>query len=266
MLAVATTEPELSRLEARLSEFGLRSFIVAEPSRSRRVALATFVDGAATARIAATLRIEGLMAVTRPDGGAALSAWLRDTRPVTVRARLTVCLAWSEHDRTDLPGLLEIGPGGFGSGHHPTTLMLLEGLADRIEGGERVLDVGCGSGVLGLGALRLGAAAGLGIDLKPEAVEAARRNAELNGMMERFDASASPLEQIADRFDTVVANVARAGIVSLAPQLLARLAPGGWLAVSGITPGQCEQVGAFLRPLEEEGRRVEGDWASLVFS
>ena len=77
---------------------------------------------------------------------------------------------------------IELGLGGFGNGSHPTTRMLVDELIERICGSERVLDVGCGSGVLGLCALRLGAAQVVAVDIKPEAVEATRRNAALNGL------------------------------------------------------------------------------------
>lgn len=266
MLAVATTQLELPAVRTQLAELGMRSFSLVAPSDVRRVVLARFDDPAATERTAAALRAAGLMAVTRPDGGAALDAWFRDTRPVTVDERLTVCMAWSEHDRTTLTGLIELGPGGFGNGRHATTLMLLEELAERIKGGERLLDVGCGSGVLALGGLQLGAAAAVAFDRKPAAIEATRRNAELNGMAELLESTATPLEDLGGGYDVVVANVARAGIVSLAPDLVASVGPGGWLAVSGITPAQCEPVAEFLRPLNEIGRRTYGEWASLVFS
>ena len=200
----------------------------------------------------------------RPDRGVALDAWRRATRPLVIDGRVSVCPVWSEHERRGLPGLVELGFGGFGNGHHPTTRLMLDELVKRVGGGERVLDVGCGSGVLALASLTSGAGRSVGVDLKAEAVEAARRNAALNGLADRLQATTDPLDRLADDFDIVVANIARAGIVALADQLVDRLAPGGWLAVSGISPGQITQVGGFLRPLVEVDRRVSGDWALLV--
>lgn len=239
---------------------------VVEPSATRTVLLASLLDSSSTEKAAVALRSAGEMAVTRPDGGAALRAWIRDTEPTIIGGRCTVCLAWSEHDRQDLPEVVELGPGGFGSAHHPTTRMLLEELAERIVGGERVLDVGCGSGVLAIVGLRLGAEAAIGVDLKKEAVAAARRNASLNGFADRFEATAEPLTEIHGDFDVVVANIAREGIVSVAAELVACRRDGGWVGVSGITSAQADQVGEFLRPLDEVGSRADGDWASLVFS
>ncbi len=264
-VSVATTEGGLGAACDRLRALGAHAVEVVAPGDVRRVVLAAMDEGSEAGLVAA-LRAEGLTAVMRPDGGAALQKWLRDTRPVTVDGRLSVCRAWSEHDRSDLPGLIELGPGGFGDGRHPTTRQILEELADRIGGGERVLDVGCGSGILGLCALKLGAASVTAVDVKPEAVEAARRNARLNGMGRHLEVALARLEDIDDRFDVVLANIARAGIVELASELVSHTAPGGWLAVGGISPSQCVQVVDFLKPLVEVSRRASGDWSTLVLS
>ncbi len=212
------------------------------------------------------LRAEGLAAVTKPQGGAALERWVSDTRPVCFGGRLTVCPAWSEHDRRDWPGLIELGFGGFGNGRHPTTRQMIEVLLERITGGERVLDVGCGSGILGLCALRLDAARVVAVDVADEAVQAARRNAAINSVDSQLEATLAPLAEVEGRFDAVVANIARAGVAALAEELVSHTAPGGWLAVGGISPSQCSQAAGFLSPLVEVERRTEGEWSTLVLS
>lgn len=266
MISVATTEAGLAGMCERLRALGVRSMDVVAPGDARRVVLAALDDQRGEAGLVASLRADGVMAVTRPEAGAALQKWLRDTRPITFDGRLSVCRAWSEHDRADLPGLIELGPGGFGDGRHPTTGQMIEVLTERIAGAERVLDVGCGSGILGLCALKLDAAAVVAVDIDPDAVAAAQRNAELNGMGSRFVATQSPARDVDGTFDAVVANIARAGIVELAPELVARVSPDGWLAVGGISPSQCSQVAGFLRPLAEVGRRTSGEWATLVLA
>ena len=130
--------------------------------------------------------------------------------------------------------VVELGLGGFGNGAHPTTAPARRRAVGRMHGGERVLDVGCGSGVLGLSALRLGAAHVMAVDIKPDAVEATRRNAALNGMDDRLEARPAALAEIDDAFDIVVANIGRAGIVELAPDLVRLVSPAGWLAVAGL--------------------------------
>ena len=206
----------------------------------------------------------GQLAVTRPEGGAQLDGWMQHTLPVKFGERLSVCFAWSEHDRSDLSGLIELGPGGFGNGRHPSTRLLVEQLLAKVLGGERVLDVGCGSGVLGLCALALGASRVVAVDIKPDAVDATRRNAALNGLDERVEATLAPLGEIEDTFDVVVANIGRAAIVEFAPQLVQLVAPGGWLAVSGISASQCSLVVGFLHPLTEVERQTSGEWSALV--
>jgi ribosomal protein L11 methyltransferase len=263
IVVIATTAAGVARLRCRLGSHETR---VVAPSATRRVVLVGVRDEAEAERLAGTLRADGELAVTRPDDGVRLEAWRRHTRPLTFGGRLSVCFAWSEHDRRGLPGLLELGPGGFGSGEHPTTRLLLEALVDRIRGGERVLDVGCGSGVLGLGAVRLGAACVVALDVKPAAVEATRRNAAINGMADRVEATVRPPDALDGAFDVIVANVGRAAVVELAPALVGLLASGGWLAVSGISPPQCSLVANFLQPLVEVDRRTSGEWAAVVLT
>jgi ribosomal protein L11 methyltransferase len=266
IVVVATTADEVAGVQARLGEDGMRSVRVMAPSDARRLVLGSADDDGEAERLATALRAEGQLAVTRPDGGARLEAWMRHTRPITFAARLGVCFVWSEHERENLATLIELGPGGFGNGEHPSTGLVIEELLGRIRGGERVLDVGCGSGVLGLCALGLGASHVVAIDIKADAVEATRRNAALNGMDRRVEATLAPLEEIDDTFDVVVANVGRAALVELAPELVQRVAPGGWLAVSGISPSQCSLVADFLGPLVELDRRTSGEWSAVVLA
>ena len=266
MIAVATSEDELVGMCDRLQTLGAPACDVVAPGGTRRVVLAVVDNEQSEAGLVESLRDEGAMAVTRPNGGAALQAWFRDTRPLTFGGRLSVCHAFSEHDRSDLVGLIELGSGGFGSGHHPTTHQMIEALVKRISGGERVRDVGCGSGILGLCALKLGAANVVAVDVKPDAVEATKRNAGINAMGGRIQASLAALGEIDGTFDVVVANIARAGIVELASELISHVSPGGWLAVGGISPSQCSQVVDFLSPLVEVERRTSGEWSSLVLA
>ncbi len=270
VIVVATNEDGVADVQARLGELGARTAEVVAPDSARRLVLATVDDEREAWRLTAALRAQGLLAVTRPDSGAGLEAWRRDTRPLTfgdsLGDRLSLCHAWSEHERADLPGLIELGPGGFGSGRHPATRLVVEELLGRITGGERILDVGCGNGVLGLCALRLGASRVVAVDIKADAIEATRRNAALNGMDRQLEATLAPLSEIAGAFDVVVANISRAAVVALAPELVQHVAPGGWLAVSGISPPQCTLVGGFLRPLVELERRTAGEWSTVVLT
>jgi ribosomal protein L11 methyltransferase len=267
IVVLATTEEKLPVATARLRELGVTATEVVAPSEERRLLLAPVDDESEGARVVARLRGEGWLAVLRPAGGAPLGAWTRHTLPISIGARLTVCFAWSEHDRRGLPNVVELDPGGgFGAGGHPSTQLLLEELAGRIRGGERVLDVGCGSGVLALCALRLGASSAVGVDIEAGAIEATRRNAALNGFGRRVEAALVPLVEIKGVFDVVVANIGRATLVELAPDLMARLSPSGWLAVSGISPAQCSLAAALLRPLQVLEYRTCDEWSAVVLA
>jgi ribosomal protein L11 methyltransferase len=267
IVVLATTEDELPRASALLREVGLTAAEVVAPGDGRRLLLAPVDDESEAARLVDRLRAGGGLAVARPSGGARLEAWTRHTRPIVIGERLALCFAWSEHDRRGVPNVVEFDPGGgFGTGEHPATRFVLEELALRITGGERVLDVGCGSGVLGLCALRLGASTAVAVDIQAQAIEATRRNAALNGFDRRVEARLDPLDEIEGVFDVVLANVGRAAIVELAPELVTRVSPGGWLAVSGFSPSQCSLVAGFLRPLHVLERRSCDEWSAVVLA
>jgi ribosomal protein L11 methyltransferase len=212
------------------------------------------------------LREQGWSAAQRPsDDDPWIFAWRTRTQPVTIGDhRLVVALPWAEFDRSAVP-FIEIDPGGaFGAGTHPTTHLLLDALATRLRGGETVLDVGCGSGVLAIAALRLGAASAVGIDLEPAAVAATRANAERNGLGQHVTAAATPLSEIDGAFDIVLANIGLHVLVELASDLERCLAPGGWLGLSGISPAQASSLSHALRSTRVVATPQLDDWAALV--
>src|SRR4051794_14992860 len=264
MVVVATTPDEVVAVRARLAELGAPRADVVAVSDVRTLVLAPVKDDCAAERLVAILRGEGQLVVARPDDGARLAAWTQHTHPLVFGGGITVCFAWSEHDRRGLPPVIELGAGGFGNGEHPATRLVVDMLVERIAGGEHVLDVGCGGGVLGLCAIGLGASDVVAVDIKPQAVEATRRNAALNRMESRLDARVAPLSEIQRSFDIVVANVGRGAIVEIAPELIRLVSGTGWLAVSGISASQCEQVVGFLGPLVELERRTSGEWSCVV--
>ena len=176
--------------------------------------------------------------------------WVRLTQsqfdPIRINDRLWIVPSW--HAAPDPHAInLVLDPWlAFGTGSHPTTFLCLEWLCASLRGGESVLDYGCGSGILGIAAARLGAARVLGMDIDPNALAAARDNAGTNDVALELQHSEDPLE---DRFDIVVANILTNPLCVLAPAIAARLARGGRIALSGVLAAQAEQVIAAYAPL-----------------
>lgn len=211
------------------------------------------------------LRGRGWPAVVRPLGGGHLAAWHANTRPVIVAGRLWVCFPWTELDRSRAPLLVEIDPGSaFGAGGHPTTRLLLGELVQRVQGGESVLDVGCGSGVLSVSAARLGAGSVLAVDVDDGAMAATRANAVRNHVAATVVAAATPVAELAGRFDVIVANIAAATLVELAAPLQSLLAPNGWMGLSGLSPAQVSVVAAAYPRTRVVTTPTDDDWAAVV--
>ena len=177
--------------------------------------------------------------------------------PIRVSRRLWVVPSWSDPPDPDAVNLI-LDPGlAFGTGSHPTTRLCLRWLEQRVAGGETVLDYGCGSGILAIAALKLGAGRVVGVDIDPDAVAIAATNARRNGVVGEFFGGGSVPALTAH---LVVANILANPLKVLAPLLVERCRHGGHLALSGILAEQTEEVAdsyaawvAFAVPQEEEG-------------
>ncbi|MCX7148088.1 MAG: 50S ribosomal protein L11 methyltransferase, partial [Rhodocyclales bacterium] len=176
--------------------------------------------------------------------------WVRLTQsqfdPIRVNERLWIVPSW--HAAPDANAInLVLDPGlAFGTGSHPTTFLCLQWLSDILRGGETVLDYGCGSGILGIAAAKLGAGSVLGVDIDDNALIAARDNAANNNVTLGLRHSREKLDE---RFDIVVANILTNPLCVLAPLLAGRVAPGGRIALSGVLAAQAELVIAAYAPL-----------------
>ncbi len=176
--------------------------------------------------------------------------WVRLTQsqfePIPVGSGLWIVPTW--HELPDPHAInLRIDPGqAFGTGSHPTTLLCLQWLLAHRPLHERLLDYGCGSGILTLAAALLGAPAPIGVDIDPVAVATARDNALRNNV----DIAFYEPDQLADDivFDGIVANILTNPLIVLAPLLLQRLRPGGWLTLSGVLATQAHLVCAAYAP------------------
>ena len=165
--------------------------------------------------------------------------------PIRIADRLWIVPTWHQPPDPAATNLI-LDPGmAFGTGSHPTTRLCLEWLAESIRGGESVLDYGCGSGILGIAALKLGAGRTVGADVDERALEAAVANAAANGAPLQV---VSSRRSLTDCFDIVVANILTNPLCLLAPLLAGRVAAGGALILSGILETQAEQVIAAYAP------------------
>jgi ribosomal protein L11 methyltransferase len=192
--------------------------------------------------------------------GAWLDAWREFAAPVRA-GRMVVVPAWIEPPATGPEDVvLEIDPGRvFGHGGHPTTRLLLEELDRRITGGESVLDVGTGSGVLAVAAARLGAGRVVGIDIDPECVPVTLANAERAGVT--VEVSTTPLPEVEGTFDVVLANIGADVLKELAPLLQAR---GRTLLLSGLLVDRIDDVASAYAGTATASM-LDG-WAALTIS
>ena len=180
--------------------------------------------------------------------------------------RLIIAPSWIEYAARDGEIVLRIDPGmAFGTGQHQTTAMCLRALERHVRGGETVLDLGCGSGILALAAGRLGAGRVIAIDNDEQAVKATRENAAINGATVEVREGTLSTEAT-DAVDLLVANISAITLERLAPALAAAVKPGGLL----ITSGFLEEAVADLRnAFETAGFSIEdelqdGQWRTLI--
>jgi len=192
--------------------------------------------------------------------------WRKGFGPQRIGSRLLLHPSWEPVEGGPNDVVLEIDPeNAFGSGDHETTRLVL-GLLDRhVREGARVLDVGCGSGILSIAAVRLGARSSVGVDVEEDAVTVSRRNARLNGVASSVEFSTTRLQRVEGDFDLVVANIETRVLVHMPAALQARMAPGGTLILSGILNREREELLAAYSELHLDDVVEEGEWCACVF-
>ncbi len=181
--------------------------------------------------------------------------------PIHITDRLWIVPSW--HDAPSAEAInIVLDPGmAFGTGSHPTTRLCLQWLCEHLPAGASVLDYGCGSGILGIAAARLGATDVLGVDIDEKALEAAAYNASRNQVSLRLQHSRETLNAC---FDVVVANILTNPLCVLAPLLCARIRPGGRIILSGVLEHQSAQVIEAYAPfLPLHVGDVHEGWARL---
>jgi len=182
--------------------------------------------------------------------------------------------SWRQYEPQSGDIVIELDPGmAFGTGQHPTTRLCLAALEDCLRAGTSVLDLGCGSGILAVAAVKLGCGQVWAVDTESVAVEATRANAARNRVAKRVHCQggslgdAWPFEQAADAlFDLIVANISAGVLSELAPSIATALRPGGTFIGSGIIGERLDEVlvASAAAGLSVEEIRADGDWRAVI--
>jgi ribosomal protein L11 methyltransferase len=193
--------------------------------------------------------------------------WLKDFRPMRFGRRLWICPGGQRpalDAAADAPCLIELDPGlAFGTGTHPTTALCLEWLDSAPLHGRFVVDYGCGSGVLAIAALKLGAAAALAVDIDPQALLATRENAARNQVSEHLTVAVPEVAPRAQA-EILLANILAEPLMELAPAFAARVAAGGSIVLSGILRSQAAPVASrYAAWFDMAPATIRDDWALL---
>ena len=201
-------------------------------------------------------------------GDAWRDSWKEHFRPFEFCPGVVVRPPWEIYEKVGEEDVLELEPGrAFGTGLHETTSLVALVLAEHKEQlkDKPMLDLGCGSGILGLVGLLYGAKHALLVDIDEDAVAVSRENAERNNMLSKTEFRACGIEGVPETFPVVLANIEARVLIPMARELISKVEPGGLLVLSGILVPQAESVTEAYAALAPVDQKVRGEWVSLVF-
>ena len=231
-----------------------------EPGAQPAETLAVVQARMEAAGIAYTVETEGIEQEDWQNG------WRKYYHPLEVGRRLAVVPSWQEYDTARVKLLLDPGLA-FGTGGHETTSLCLEALDELVQGGERMLDIGTGSGILAIAALKLGSASAEGVDIDPMCVRTAGENAALNGVDDKLKVLIGDLsDKATGTYNIITANIVANAILSLAPHVPALMAPGATFIASGVIDTRRDEVVEGLRAagLNVVEVREQNGWVAIL--
>ena len=197
------------------------------------------------------------------------SNWKEYFHPITIGKKLVICPTWRTNDCYPQRSVVMLDPGmAFGTGHHPTTRMCLELLEEIIQGEEKVLDIGCGSGILSIASVQLGAEFSRGIEIHENAVDVARENCVSNNVDDKIDIVLGTLDEhkYNECYDVAVANISSKVIVDLIQSLVRSIKVGGALILSGILSESFANIERAVSGVDVriEDVKRDGDWVAIL--
>jgi ribosomal protein L11 methyltransferase len=204
------------------------------------------------------------------------NTWREFAQPTVIGRRIVIAPVWCAEQEVaevvaSLPDpnqavVIPIEPAStFGMGDHPTTMSSLLMIEKYLKSDDVLIDVGCGSGVLGIGALRMGASRAIGMDINPSCVPVSQENARLNQVSHRWSVTTEPVAVIGFPANIVVANILAPALIELSDELKRLTRPDGVLIISGVLAEHYEHVAKALEPLHEFDRIEHGGWAAVAF-
>ncbi len=194
--------------------------------------------------------------------------WKAYYHPIDIGKRLAVVPSWQEYETERVKIILDPGMA-FGTGTHETTALCLSILDEIIKGGERVLDIGTGSGILAIAAIKLGAKNALGVDIDPMCVRVASENARINEINDKFDVKIGDLsKQVSGKYNVICANIVANAIKELVAFIPPLLCDNGLFIASGIIDTRCDEV---VNAVIDAGLHIneikhDGGWVALISS
>lgn len=273
-VAIAAREELLDHLVALLAQLGFEGFwedgatlkcyineLRWSPSLQREVEEVTRMVHS-TSRSATPV-----LAVSRIENVDWNAEWEKTIQPIRVGRHIVIAPSWHPHSPDPGDLVITIDPKmSFGTGYHESTRLILCLLENSVKTGDRVLDIGTGTGVLAIAALKLGAASAVGVDIDEWSEMNARENATVNGVADRFTIlRGTPADVPPGQFDLVVANIQRSILVPIMPEMIKRMQPASRLLLSGLLIGDEEEIthSAASAGARIVSRESENEWIAL---